>query len=219
MAIWASSRNWQKSANHLDWKVCWHFFLIFCVFFQSSLAFINLLWRFFVARALQYFLELLLNICPLSWLKPDLYVQGYKALYVCSSYLYTTGKKHHIRNSNKKPLRGPGYRLVNAVKLSLQSGRNTQLGTCIILVIFRARSAAFGTQLTRSFPTTKNANIYDVIIFKGLSFQNTLIRNCFALLFLLVPGQDSQENLLVRQALCTSRAWQFHSPGWWKLVW
>jgi hypothetical protein len=128
--------------------------------------------------------------------------------------MYTTGKKHHIQNSNKKPLRGPGYRLVNAVKLSLQSGRNTQLGTCIILVIFRARSAAFGTQLTRSFPTTKNANIYDVIIFKGLSFQNTLIRNCFALLFLLVPGQDSQENLLFRQALCTNRAWQFHSPGW-----
>jgi hypothetical protein len=25
-------------------------------------------------------------------------------------------KEHHIRNSNKKPLRGPGYRSVNAVK-------------------------------------------------------------------------------------------------------
>ena len=48
----------------------------------------------------------------------------------------------------------------------------------------------------------------------GLSFQNTLIRNYYALLFLLVPGQASQENLLVQQALCmsqTSWAWQFHS--------
>jgi hypothetical protein len=36
----------------------------------------------------------------------------------------------------KKTLRGPGYRLVNAVKLSLQSGRNTQLRTYIILIIF-----------------------------------------------------------------------------------
>ena len=33
--------------------------------------------------------------------------------------------EHHIGNSNKKPLHGPGYRLVNAVKLSLQSGRDT----------------------------------------------------------------------------------------------
>jgi hypothetical protein len=45
-------------------------------------------------------------------------------------------KEHHIRNSNKKMLRGPGYRLVNAVKLLLQSGRNTQFRTCIILVNF-----------------------------------------------------------------------------------
>ena len=58
--------------------------------------------------------------------------------YVYGSYLYwiRLEKEHHIRNSNKKPLRGPGYRLVNAVKLSLQSGRNTQLRTCVILVIF-----------------------------------------------------------------------------------
>ena len=66
--------------------------------------------------------------------------------YVYGSYLYwiRLEKEHHIRNSNKKPLRGPGYRLVNAVKLSLQSGRNTQLRTCIILVIF----SLFGTPLS-----------------------------------------------------------------------
>jgi hypothetical protein len=128
LQIWRYEHSVVTGRNRLTiWteKSVGHFFLIFCAFFQSSLAFIYLLWRFFVARALQYFLKLLLNICPLSWLKPDLYVQGYKALCVCSSYLYTTGKKHHIRNSNKKPLRGPCYRLVNAVKLSLQSGRNT----------------------------------------------------------------------------------------------
>jgi hypothetical protein len=33
--------------------------------------------------------------------------------YVYGLYLE---KEHHIRNSNKKPLRGPGYRSVNAVK-------------------------------------------------------------------------------------------------------
>jgi len=79
LQIWtlsASRRNWQKLVNHLDWKVCWYFFLIFCVFFRSSFAFINLLGWVFVARALQSFL-LLLNICPLSRPKPDLYVQGW----------------------------------------------------------------------------------------------------------------------------------------------
>ena len=64
--------------------------------------------------------------------------------FVCSRMLGTMcmvhisirlAKEHHIRNPNKKPLYGPGYRLVNAVML-LQSCRNTQLRTCIILVIF-----------------------------------------------------------------------------------
>jgi hypothetical protein len=35
----------------------------------------------------------------------------------------------------------------------------------------------------------------------------------FICCFLLVPGQASQESLLVRQILCTSRVWQFHTPG------
>ena len=30
---------------------------------------------------------------------------------------------------------------------------------------------------------------------------------------LLVPGEASQENLLVRQVLRTSPAWQYHTPG------
>ena len=193
MAIWASSRNWQKSANHLDWKVCWPFFLIFCVFFQSSLAFINLLWRFFVAKALQYFFKLLLNICPLSWLKPDLYVQGCKALCVCSSYLYMTGKKHHIWNSNKKPLRGPGYRLVNAVKLSLQSGRNTQLRTCTILFFFSCFRNTTDAIISNLKKTHKafiyiTINIYDIISFEKLSIHSTLIRNYFYLLIFTCPS-------------------------------
>jgi hypothetical protein len=130
----ASSRNWQKSAINLDWKVCWRFFFIFYIFFCLSFAFINLLGRFFVAIEPYNIFLLLLNICPLSRLKPDLYVQGCKALFVW--FVFNT-KEHHIQNSNKKKtLRGPGYRLVNAVKLSLQSGRNTQLRTYIILIIF-----------------------------------------------------------------------------------
>jgi hypothetical protein len=110
----------------------------------------------------------------------------------------------------KKTLCSPGYSLVHAVKLSLQSGRNTQPRTCIILVIF----SYFRNTTDIIVSNTKNDNIYDIILFEGLSFQNTLIRNYYALLFLLVPGQASQENLIVRQILGTSWqwAWQFHSP-------
>jgi len=44
--------------------------------------------------------------------------------YVYGSYLYwiRLEKEHRIRNSNKKPLRGPGYRLVNAVKFIIAIG-------------------------------------------------------------------------------------------------
>jgi hypothetical protein len=56
--------------------------------------------------------------------------------------------------------------------------------------------------------TQKNVNIYDIILFEGLSVQNTVIRNYYALLFLLVPGHAIQKNLLVRQVLCTSRTSQ-----------
>jgi hypothetical protein len=112
---------------------------------------------------------------------------------------------------NKKTLHDPNYRFVNAVKLSLQSGRNTQLRTCIILVIF----SHFWNITNVIISNNKNTNIYDIILFEGLSFQNTLIRNYYALLYLLVRGQASQENLLVRQVRCkswTSQAWQFYSP-------
>jgi hypothetical protein len=136
--------------------------------------------------------------------------------YVYYSYLciiricVRLAKEHHILNSNKKTLCSPGYSLVHAVKLSLQSGRNTQPRTCIILVIF----SYFRNTTDIIVSNTKNDNIYDIILFEGLSFQNTLIRNYYALLFLLVPGQASQENLIVRQILGTSWqwAWQFHSP-------
>ena len=120
-------------------------------------------------------------------------------------------KEHHISNSNKKTFHGPGYRLVNAVKLSLQSGRNTQLRICIILVIFSCFRNTTDAIVSNYKKTT---NIYDIVIFKALSFQNTLIRNYYDLLFFLVPRQASQKNLLVWRVLCTSRAWQFHSPAY-----
>ena len=84
-------------------------------------------------------------------------------------------------------------------------------GNSILFLLQRTNDAY--NELRSRVPWTSLLTNSTVIIFKGLSFQNTLIRNCFALLFLLVPGQDSQENLLFRQALCTNRAWQFHSPG------
>ena len=82
-------------------------FLIFCVFFRLSLAFINLLGRFFVSRALQFFL-LLLNMCPLS--RQTRFVCSMMLItmcmvcicifmfndvnhYVYGLYLYTTGKR------------------------------------------------------------------------------------------------------------------------------
>jgi hypothetical protein len=89
-------------------------------------------------------------------------------------------KEHHISNSNKKTFHGPGYRLVNAVKLSLQSGRNTQLRICIILVIFSCFRNTTDAIVSNYKKTT---NIYDIVIFKALSFQNTLIRNYYDLLF------------------------------------
>ena len=62
------------SANLLDWKVCRHFFShIRCLYP------LELLGRFFVTRALQsYFIIIKYTffVCPLSWLKPNLYVQG-----------------------------------------------------------------------------------------------------------------------------------------------
>jgi hypothetical protein len=61
----------------------------------------NLLGRFFVAIEPYNIFLLLLNICPLSRLKPDLYVQGCKALFVW--FVFNT-KEHHIQNSNKKKL-------------------------------------------------------------------------------------------------------------------
>jgi hypothetical protein len=69
----------------------------------------------------------------------------------------------------KKTLHDPNYRFVNAVKLSLQLGRNTQLRTCIILVIF----SRFWNITDVIISNNKNTNIYDIILFEGLSFQNT----------------------------------------------
>ena len=67
-------------------------------------------------------------------------------------------------------LHGPVYHLINALRLSLQSDRNTQHRTSIILVIH----TAFGTPLARSFPTTKIPILTIIILSEGLRFQNTL---------------------------------------------
>ena len=129
-------------------------------------------------------------------------------------------RKRHIRNCNKNLLRSPCYRLVKAVKLSLQSGRNTQLRTCSILVIFNCfrniTDAIISNKKKHKTFIYITINIYDIIQFEELSFQSTLIRNYFYLFWsLLVPGQASQENLLVRQVLRTSWAWRFHTLNFW----
>jgi hypothetical protein len=92
-------------------------------------------------------------------------------------------------------------------------GHNTQLRTCISLVIFSCFRNTTDTIISKN--KTKMPIFTIIILFEGLSFQNTLLRNYYALLFLLVPGQANQEKLLGQQVLCTSRtsrAWQFHSP-------
>jgi hypothetical protein len=70
---------------------------------------------------------------------------------------YEQARKRHIRNCNKNLLHGPGYRSVNAVQLSLQSGRNTQLRTSTILVIF---SCFRNTTDTIASNIKKTHNIY-----------------------------------------------------------
>jgi hypothetical protein len=103
--------------------------------------------------------------------------------YVYGLYLHTTGKRmSHSELQLKKTLPGSDYRLVNTVKLSLQSGRNIELRTCVILIIF---SCFWNTTDLIVYDKKKNANICDMILFEGLSFQNTLIRNYYALFFYL----------------------------------
>ena len=106
---------------------------------------------------------------------------------------YGQVRKRHIRNSNKNLLHGSGYRYVNAVQLSLQSVRNTQLRTCTILVIFSCfRNTTDAIVSNKKNPTkylsTLTVNIYyDMISFEELSFQGTLIRNYFYLLIFTCP--------------------------------
>ena len=129
--------------------------------------------------------------------------------YVYGLYLHTTGKRmSHSELQLKKTLPGSDYRLVNTVKLSLQSGRNIELRTCVILIIF----SCFWNTTDIIVSNNKKANIYDIKLFEGFSFHNTLIRNYYALIFLLLRGQASQENLLVLTSR-TSQTWQFHSPA------
>ena len=72
-----------------------------------------------------FFFKLILNICdcPLSGLRNLICMFKDVRPYLYGSFLYMTRKEHHIRNSNKNLLHGPGYCLVNAVELSLQLGR------------------------------------------------------------------------------------------------
>ena len=141
----------------MDWNVCWHFFLIFCVFFRSSLAFINLLGRFFFSRALQFFFIIIKYVSIVTT----------ETWFVCSMMLITMcmvciciwlAKEHHIGNSNKKPLHDPGYRFANAVKLSLQLSYKTQLRTCIILVIF----SCFRNTIDTIVSNQKNPPIFTI---------------------------------------------------------
>ena len=85
----------------------------------------------------------------------------------------------------------PGYRLVNAVQLSLQSGRNTQLRTCTILVIFscfwNTTDVIVSNKKKKKTFIYITVNIYDIISFEELSFQSTLIRNYFYLLIFTCP--------------------------------
>jgi hypothetical protein len=61
-------------------------------------------------------------------------------------------------------------------------GRNTQLRTCISLVIFSCFRNT--TDMIISKNKTKMPIFTIIILFEGLSFQNTLIRNYYALLIL-----------------------------------
>jgi hypothetical protein len=175
-------------------KSVWCFFRIF----RSRFPFINLLGRLFVARVLLSFFII----------NKYMSIVMIEIRFVCSRMLgpicLWQEREHHIRNSNKNLSCNPGYRLVNAVELSLQSDHNTQLRTCIILFIFYLLSEHVHHHKKKT-----------PLLFEELCSYNTLIRNYYALLFLPVPGQASRENLLVRQVLCTSRtsrAWQFHTP-------
>ena len=148
-------RHWQKSANH---------FLIFCVFFHSSFAFINLLWQFFVARALQSFFLLLSNICPFSWNLICMFKNV--RCYVYGSYIYIRlAKEHHIRNSNKKNV---AWSQLSFSKCSKKNYCNGVVILNLELVYFWLFLAAYRTPLMRSIPTKQN-NIYDIKLFEGLT--------------------------------------------------
>ena len=122
--------------------------------------------------------------------------------YVCGSYLNTTGKKTSNWELQYKPVALSRLLFSKCSRIILAISRNTQFRTCINLVIFCCfRNTTDAIVSNKSKPS----NIYDIILFEGLSFQNTLMRNYYALLFLLVPEQASQKNPLVRQVLCTSR--------------
>jgi hypothetical protein len=99
-------------------------------------------------------------------------------------------RKRHIRNINKKLTQSRVF--VNAVQLSLQSGRNTQLRTCTILVIFSCFRNTTDAIISNLKKTHKafiyiTINIYDIISFEKLSFHSTLIRNYFYLLIFTCP--------------------------------
>ena len=83
-----------------------------------------------------------------------------EAQFACSGILgpicIRLARKHHIRNSNKNLLHGPGYRLVKAVELSLKSWCNTQLRNYTMLDFL----AVFEMALTRSFSIIKTWIIF-----------------------------------------------------------
>jgi hypothetical protein len=78
------------------------------------------------------------------------------------------------KSIKKKPVTSPRLSLSKAVQLSLQSGRNTQLRTCTILVIFSCfwnTTDAIVSNIKKH--KTLTINIYDIISFEEVSFLST----------------------------------------------
>ena len=146
-------------------------FLIFCVFFRSRFAIINLLRRIDLRQSLTviYFFIIIENMSIVTSESRFIYSRMVGLLFMVH-VCFRLGKNIAFGTKNK-PVTCPGHRLINAVQFSLQSDRNTQHRFSIILVIY----TAFETPLARSFPTTKISILTIIILFEGLRFQNTLV--------------------------------------------
>ena len=126
---------------------------------------------------------------------------------------YEQARKRHIRNCNKNLLHGPGYRSVNAVQLSLQSGRNTQLRTSTILVIFSCFRNTTDT-IASNIKKTHNIYLYNrqyllYIIIWGIVFSEYFKQK----LFLFVDLYLSPDKLARKIYKCTCPAGSMYESG------